>query len=118
MDCVKNIIGENIKRLREERKYTQAELAKIIATDEKYISAIESGRRIPGRKMVAKLCDAFCVDEPTIRFGEKVNPDEFLAVLLRETQRQYDVLAAGGTFVDKSKAMTAILEKLAELGQG
>lgn len=45
-------IGDNIKKLREENKFTQASLAAITGIDEKYISSIECGKRVPGKKII------------------------------------------------------------------
>ena len=40
-------VGENIKRIRLERKLTQKELGKRLGTSEAYIRAYESGKRNP-----------------------------------------------------------------------
>lgn len=55
-------MGQNLKRLRKERGWTQGELANLIGSDPRYISAMERGRGI-GRDLLNRLCAAFEVDE-------------------------------------------------------
>jgi|SRR6185369_14682809 len=62
-------IGENVRAFREERGWTQEELSKMAGIGEKYISAIERGRRSPGHKIMTELCNAFNVTEMELRFG-------------------------------------------------
>lgn len=63
-------VGENIRRLRTERGWTQEELSKMTGIGEKYISSLEGGRRNPGPKVMKELCDAFTVSERAIKYGE------------------------------------------------
>lgn len=64
-------IGENIKKLRKEAGYTQKELAVIMHVKGPYISALERGKRRPGKKILPLLCDALGVDEMTILYGPR-----------------------------------------------
>lgn len=64
-------VGENIRKLREERGYTQKQLAEIIHVKEQYISALERGQRRPGKKILPLLCDALGVDGKTLLFGSR-----------------------------------------------
>jgi len=68
------LIGKHLKQLREAQGYTQESLAKISGVGEKYISAIEGGKREAGKITISKLCDALMVDELTLRFGERQPP--------------------------------------------
>lgn len=65
------LLGENLKRLREDQCYTQEGLAKISGTTKNFISDIERGNRGAGRITMRKLCDALMVDEVTLRFGKQ-----------------------------------------------
>lgn len=62
-------IGENIRRLRKKNRWSQKELADISGLGEKYISALETGKRRPGDEAIDKLCDAFTEPEQVLRFG-------------------------------------------------
>jgi len=55
-------MGENLKRMRKARGWTQEHLAGLIDTDKRYISMMERGRGI-GKAMMERLCAAFKVDE-------------------------------------------------------
>ena len=64
-------IGENIRKLRKEAGYTQMQLAGIMQVKGPYISALERGKRRPGKKILPLLCDALGVDEMTILYGPR-----------------------------------------------
>lgn len=76
-----NTIGENIKKLRHERGWTQDDLSKMTGIGEKYISALESGRRCPGPKIILELCNAFTVSEKELRYGGSVETAPLPTVL-------------------------------------
>jgi putative transcriptional regulator len=56
------LMGNNLKRLRRERGWSQEHLAELIDSDRRYISAIENGRGI-GSAVLTKLCAVFQVGE-------------------------------------------------------
>lgn len=62
-------MGQRIRKLRDAKGWTQAELAKEAGTGEKYISALELDRRKPGHELMAGLCRAFDITEQELRFG-------------------------------------------------
>jgi transcriptional regulator with XRE-family HTH domain len=72
-------IGENIKELRLQRNLTQDELGKAIGRHPSHVSAMERNKRSPGKQIMELLCDALCVDERTIRYGEQIAPEELRA---------------------------------------
>lgn len=74
-------IGDRIRKLRDERRWTQKELSKISGIGKNYISAIELGNRRPGLDAMPKLCNAFGVTEQEIRFGGEPLKDERSAEL-------------------------------------
>jgi transcriptional regulator with XRE-family HTH domain len=65
-------IGENIRKIRKEAGYTQKQLAGIMLVKGPYISALERGKRRPGKKILPLLCDALGVDEMTILYGPRL----------------------------------------------
>ena len=52
-------LGEKIKRLREDRELSQAELAKVIGTSREIVSNIENGVRMPKLSEISKLASFF-----------------------------------------------------------
>lgn len=89
------MIHENIKNLREQAGWTQAELAKMVGVTEKYISAMENGKRTPGRVLVLKLAEAFGVDERNVRFGERKEPqDARLELMFQGLDREWKEAAS------------------------
>ena len=53
-----NALGQNVRRAREAKEFTQEKLAEKASLDPTYISGIERGLRNPGIKNVAKLARA------------------------------------------------------------
>ena len=72
------VIGQTIKKLREEQGYTQASLGKIMDMSEQYLSALERGVRKPGKTVIAKLCDALGVTEEQILFAPQSDAHRLL----------------------------------------
>jgi transcriptional regulator with XRE-family HTH domain len=54
-------VGENIKRFREEKGMTQAELANAVPVTYQFISQIEKGIRKPNSEVLKAISDALCV---------------------------------------------------------
>ena len=59
---ISRTMGQNLKRLRTERGWSQGELADLTGTSNRYVSMMERGRGI-GRDLLDRLCAAFGVDE-------------------------------------------------------
>jgi len=74
-------MGHTIRKLRDARGWTQDELGRMTGAGDKYISALENGRRKPGQKLMTELCKAFGVTEQEIRFGAESSKDERSAEL-------------------------------------
>ncbi len=55
-------IGENIRRIRQERNLTKKQLGKLVGTSEAYIRAYESGRRNPKPKSLETIAKALAVN--------------------------------------------------------
>lgn len=50
--------GENIRRIRENKNYTQTELARLMKADRTYINRIENNKYTPATKFLEKLANA------------------------------------------------------------
>ena len=55
-------IGENIRRIRQERGLTQRQLGEMVGASEAYIRAYESGRRNPKPASLEKIAEALAVN--------------------------------------------------------
>lgn len=55
-------MGDNLRRMRKGKGWTQEHLAGLIKTNKRYISLMEGGRGI-GEAMLGRLCAVFEVDE-------------------------------------------------------
>lgn len=69
-------LGQALRRLRTQRKWSQTVLALRADVDRNYISLIELGRNSPSVRMVFRLCDAL-----------DITPSE----LLKEVERRLGV---------------------------
>ena len=66
-------LGRKIRRLREDRKLPQAELAKVIGTSREIVSNIETGVRMPKLGEISKVADFFhCSIDDLVSDGENV----------------------------------------------
>lgn len=63
-------IGENIRELRKQYRWTQEQLAGMIGTGKNYLASIERGERNPSEKLLSKIAEAFAVPEKRLRYGE------------------------------------------------
>ena len=59
---IKIKFSENLKKLRESKNITQAELAKMLGVDQRTISAWENKVCEPSFDILAKLCEIFDED--------------------------------------------------------
>jgi transcriptional regulator with XRE-family HTH domain len=55
-------VGENIRRIRQERHLTQRQLGEMVGASEAYIRAYESGRRNPKPSSLEKIAEALAVN--------------------------------------------------------
>ena len=58
-----NLFGEELKKLRKEAKYKQAELAKLAGVSGAYISQLETGKKKPTDRVITKLSGPLDVQE-------------------------------------------------------
>ncbi len=67
MTNISKKLGENIRRIREEKGMSQGDICQITGMDRGYISRVESGSKNPTISNLEKIAKAL-----------KVNPDELL----------------------------------------
>ena len=81
-------VGENIRRIRQERNLTQRQLGEMVGASEAYIRAYESGRRNPKPSSLEKIADALSVNPEVL---ENSDFDGIKAIhRLFQIFRQYD----------------------------
>lgn len=61
MDGISKKLGQNIKRIREQKEMTQGDICRSLNLDRGYISSIENGKRNPTLSTLKKLADALRV---------------------------------------------------------
>lgn len=81
----KNIVGENIKRLRQEAGLTQEELAAKSGLSQGYINQLESGKRRYTQKSLEFIADA--ISAPVIEFFGKERQED--APVVAEKAEKY-----------------------------
>ncbi len=58
MDEISKKLGQNIKRIREQKGMTQGDICRALNLDRGYVSSVESGKRNPTLSTLKKLADA------------------------------------------------------------
>lgn len=88
----KTMFAENIKRLRNERGWSQAMLAKVLETTKGTVSVWERGVRMPDMNVLQKICAIFhismgeLVDEfPELNVEKKPETEDAMKELVRRT---------------------------------
>ena len=61
MDEISKKLGQNLKKIREQKGMTQERICDILDLDRGYISSIENGKRNPTLSTLKKLADALKV---------------------------------------------------------
>lgn len=77
---IDTLMGQNLKRMREERGWSQEQLAELANTDRRYISAIENGRGM-GKDLLDRLCTVFEVNEEAFTRQELQGDQELTPVI-------------------------------------
>lgn len=55
-------LKDKIKEIRKRLHLTQEQFAEGLAIETSYIGRIETGKRIPGRQIIEKICSAYSID--------------------------------------------------------
>ncbi len=84
-------IHERIRKLRQEKKWTQAELAERVKVQQKQISAYETGQYSPSTDVLIRLADAFDVSLDYLAFS-KEGQNVKIQVKDRELLRYFEIL--------------------------
>ena len=75
MTDVRQMMGKQIKTLRQARGMSQEELSEKISINSKYLSAIERGKANPTLAVLARLADSLKVGVPDL-FNYELEPKE------------------------------------------
>lgn len=67
-------IGDRIRRLRQDRRWTQAELGEKLDVQQKQVSAYERGVNIPSTEVLIKLAEVFNVTLDYLAFEAEGQP--------------------------------------------
>ena len=103
------LMGQNLRKMRQQRVWSQEELADSIGSDRRYVSAMENGRGI-GKNMLDRLCEVFGVDEEAFTaqtVPQKHDPFEKLPRVTRmileelENMPEYEQLRVLAEIVEK-----------------
>ena len=84
-------IAERIRLLRQERKWTQAELAERLGIHQKQVSAYEREVNLPSTDILIKLAEAFDVTLDYLAFESKGSPAKF-NIQDRELLRRFEMV--------------------------
>lgn len=115
-------IGENIRRLRLERKMSQEELAKRVFTTRQTIPNYENERSMPDLQTIEKLSEIFEIDPETLLYGDRKSPlfqtisffSQLLLIYLFVSLAAYIVpVAVGGVYVNADPVYSGIVEAIA-----
>lgn len=103
------LMGKNLRRMRQQRAWSQEQLAELTGSDKRYISAMENGRGI-GKNMLDRLCEVFAVEEEA--FTAQATPQESKPVeaLPRVTRMILEELEAMPEY-EQLRLLAEIIEK-------
>lgn len=86
-------IAERIKRLRQERNWTQAELGEKINVHQKQVSSYERGVNVPSTDILIKLAEVFNVTLDYLAFNAQgQNSNKLLNIQDRELLRRFEAV--------------------------
>jgi transcriptional regulator with XRE-family HTH domain len=119
MSDKQNIFGQELRRLRKEVKLRQIQLAKLAGISAAYISQLETGKKKPTDRVMAKLCGALDIPENRllIKIGKiKMDLAATLAVRRKEmpkmlTSLSDDQLEELLTYLAYIKVKASIIDK-------
>lgn len=103
------LVGQNIRRLRKQKGFTQEQLAELIDGDQKYISKIEAGKARPSLSLYLKIANVFQVSIDNFLIGtielhgQSTDTEYLLQQSLgdREKRLAQDILYAVFQYLDK-----------------
>jgi transcriptional regulator with XRE-family HTH domain len=83
-----NQLGERVRSRREGLGLTQRSLAEKLGVEASHVAFIETGRRKPSLKLVARLADILGLDRQTLLILAHPEAKELIAETKQETQRK------------------------------
>jgi transcriptional regulator with XRE-family HTH domain len=84
-------ISDRIRQLRQERRWTQAELGDKVGVHQKQVSAYERGANIPSTEVLIKLAEVFNVSLDYLAFEVKGQPAR-INIQDRDLLRRFEAL--------------------------
>ena len=84
-------LADRIRLLRQERRWTQAELAEKLEVHQKQVSSYERGVNVPSTQILIKLAEAFDVTLDYLAFEARGQPAQ-LHILDRELLRRFEAI--------------------------
>ena len=75
MGNLKKIVGDNIRRLRRERGWTQAFVAESVGVTAPFLTMVESGQRGMSIDFLENISELFDV-QPAVLFSQQINKNE------------------------------------------
>lgn len=110
-----NIVGQNIRHLREVAKFTQQSLAEFLDVDQSLISKIEKGERVLSSDMLEKIATLFGVSPEQIENESSIVPKLSFAFIGNElTVSEMKAISAINKIALNSEFMSALLEDAKE----
>ena len=81
------LLGKNIRKLRNNADYTQEQLAEIVGCSDRHIGKIEQAQNIPSFDIIAAIADALGVGIDRLRHGDLlIRTDYFIQELVSLTE--------------------------------
>lgn len=106
--------GDNIKRYRKKKKYTQEELGKKINVTKSYVSKVESEKTTPSLEMLLKISEVLEVDISDLLGGRQEAPNE-----LKEAGAEWIILGEElekeGITAEQVKLWAEIVKKSSQI---
>ncbi|WP_433378858.1 helix-turn-helix domain-containing protein [Actinoplanes sp. CA-142083] len=82
---LRTVVGEALRRHRQEQQRTLAEVAREACVSVQYLSEVERGRKEPSSEILAAVCDALQIDlsELVVEVGQELAFDRVPAEVVR-----------------------------------
>lgn len=93
MTDIKKIFGQNLKKLRQEKKLTQEIFAESVGMATKTINAIENGRQFPKLENFEKICEVYKISPHELLIARNEISDYSKSKLIMQTVYQLENLS-------------------------
>jgi transcriptional regulator with XRE-family HTH domain len=98
-----NQLGETIRRHREALRLTQRSLAQRLGVEASHVAFIESGRRKPSLKLVARLADVLGLDRQDLLF--QAHPEAKELIVLAEPEERRKTSLSWQRFIENKQLL-------------